>query len=317
MTQTKAARDLIQGDCVLVPDPVTIESVEWMTKNGNAAMMLGRGRKSAMALRLRFVGDPQEHFAHPADEFRTSQPIRAADYPYRFPDHWLNHERDPDMLFTRLHSYYVGRVVEILSSAKAKTVLDVGCGDGWASGQMADAGLDVVGIDWSASAVRHACALAPKARFFVADVGDKSFTAKFPDKFDAVTLIEVLEHIPPADCIPALRSIVAPLKIGGSLILTTPSTNFVNNNPHHYQHFTESALREIVAEVGGLEVASIEGYGNAEAERVHYRRARWIDNRYYCIKPALRYLLDRTGRALTKTSLDQCHGLIMTVKRVE
>lgn len=243
--------------------------------------------------------------------------LTAEDYAYLLPDHWIMHSRSPDDLFTRLHGYYVGRVVEIIKSLNAKTVLEVGCGDGWASGKMADACLDVVGIDWSAKAIGYASILVPNARFHIADVRDKSFLSRFPGGFDAAALIEVLEHIPPKDCVPALRAITAVLKPGALFVLTTPSINFPNNSPLHYRHFTPDILQKLVAEAGGLDVVEIEGYGDVVAERAFYRRSRLLDNRYFQVKP-LRRLLVRNFHQRTRlgpTPLDRCHGLIMTMRR--
>jgi len=48
---------------------------------------------------------------------------------------------------------------------------------------------------------------------------------------------------------------------------TTPSTNFPNNTPLHYRHFTPETLRTLVAETGGLDIIYLEGYGDIAAER--------------------------------------------------
>src|SRR5437762_2786923 len=103
----------------------------------------------------------------------SSEPT-ASDYDatYLLPDHWIMHDRDPDGMFSRMHAYYAGRVIDILKSRGAKSVLEVGCGDGWISGQMANAGLDVVGIDWSSNAIQFATMRARNARFYVGDVRD-------------------------------------------------------------------------------------------------------------------------------------------------
>ena len=236
---------------------------------------------------------------------------------YLLPDHWILHEREPDEMFTRLHGYYVNRVVEIIKQSGAKTVLEVGCGDGWACGQMVKAGLEVVGIDWSKNAIAYAAIRVPDARFLNADVRDIALAENFPDKFDAIALIEVIEHIPPDDCVFALRNITEHLKDGATFVLTTPSTNFVNNNPQHYRHFTEGVLREIVSQVGGLTVVDVEGYGDVVAERALWRRARWIDNRFYRIKPVHKALLHKLNslNAVRPTPLDRCHGLIVKMLR--
>ena len=242
--------------------------------------------------------------------------LTAADYDdaYLLPDHWIMHDRDSEGMFTRLHGYYVNRVVHIIQQSGASAVLEVGCGDGWACSQMAKAGLNVTGIDWSKNAVAYASIREPQATFICGDVRDLSI---FPGRFDAIAFIEVIEHIPPEDCVAALRNIVQHLRDGGTFVLTTPSTNFINDNPQHYRHFTEAILRDIVGEVGGLEVETIEGYGDVRIEAAHWRKMRWVDNRYFQIKPLYAAFSRTFNEANTAgpTSLERCHGLIVTMRK--
>lgn len=236
--------------------------------------------------------------------------LAAADYEYHLPDHWVAHAQVPHSQFARLHSYYVGRVVDLIKESGAKTVLEVGCGDGWNVGQMVEQGLEVVGCDWSVNGIAYARLLVPGARFHQGDVRDPDFNAEFGGKFDAVALIEVIEHIPPKDAVDALRNIVSPLKQGGTFVLTTPSVNLVNDNPQHYRHFTEELLREIITEVGGLTLDSVEGYGDVDEERAYWRKARLVDNSLFTIKPLARRLSARR-RIEVKSPMDRCHGLIL------
>jgi 2-polyprenyl-3-methyl-5-hydroxy-6-metoxy-1,4-benzoquinol methylase len=236
---------------------------------------------------------------------------------YKLPDHWVLHELKQDDPFTLLHGAYVHRAIEIIKKSGAKTVLEVGCGDGWNCGEMVKAGLHVVGIDWSINGIAYATALVPGAKFMRADVTSQEFTSKFPDKFDAVALIEVIEHIPPNDCAAAIRNVIEPLRKGGVFVLTTPSENFPNDNPLHYQHFTEQKLRNLMQEAGGLKVISVEGYGDIEAEAKHWRSMRWADNRLYSIKPLQRHLAQRFKQIpKTEIPLSRSHGIIVTATKM-
>lgn len=236
--------------------------------------------------------------------------------PYLLPDHWVLHKTKPDDTFTVLHSAYISWVVSILKAAKVKTVLEVGCGDGWACNEMVKAGLKVVGTDFIQNAITYASTLVPGAEFICGDLASEEFKMRFPDKFDAIAMIEVLEHIPPIECVSALRNIIEPLKSGGLFVLTTPSENFPNDNIHHYQHFTENKLSDLVKQAGDLEILSIEGYGDVEIERSHWNKMRWFDNRYYSIKPGIRMLNRRFADAkLIKTPLSRSHGLVAVMRK--
>lgn len=231
---------------------------------------------------------------------------------YRFPDHWL---LSKEGLFPIRHAAYVRRAVEMVRESGAESVLEVGCGDGWNCGQLVESGLRVAGIDRSENGIAHARRLVPAADFEVCDCRDSTYRARFPEPFDAVILVEVIEHIPPEDCPAVLENIAACLRSGGILVLTTPSTNVANSNPQHYRHFDAQALRDLVAPVEGLSLERVEGYGDARFERRHYRRARWVDNRLFRVKPVLRWLEQRYHRHVTQTPLARCSGLIALIRK--
>jgi 2-polyprenyl-3-methyl-5-hydroxy-6-metoxy-1,4-benzoquinol methylase len=216
----------------------------------------------------------------------------------------------PDMPFLKLHSYYVRRVVHILIEAGARKVLEAGCGDGWNVAQMAASGLDVVGVDWSKNAIAYGTTLVPQARFYCGDVTDELLTKQFPNKFDAVAMVEVIEHIPPSDCVAALRNITSRLRTGGTLVMTTPHVNFPNNNPEHYRHFTPQLLSEMVEQVEGIKVTAVEGYGDVDADRAYWRKRRFVDNKLFTIKPLADRLAHRHDYT-QPTPFDRCHGLIL------
>jgi hypothetical protein len=64
-------------------------------------------------------------------------------------------------------------------------------------------------------------------------------------EYYVVTLLEVIEHLPPAS-LPAFLTVVKGLLgPGGRLILTTPHTN-VALDPKHYLHFNQAGLRKLL-----------------------------------------------------------------------
>lgn len=190
----------------------------------------------------------------------------------------------------------------------------MGCGDGWNCGQLAKAGLNVVGVDWSRNGIGYASMLVPSAQFYCGDLRDPEFLRRFPDPFEAAIFVEVLEHIPPEDCVEALRNISALLKKGGLLVLT--SVNLPNTNPQHYRHFDVQTLRELIAEVGDLRINAIEGYGDVAYETRMYKKMRWFQNRYYTLKPILRKFPDGYKRHCINSPLDRCAGFILRIEKL-
>jgi 2-polyprenyl-3-methyl-5-hydroxy-6-metoxy-1,4-benzoquinol methylase len=246
-------------------------------------------------------------------------PVEAYDYkiPDNWRDHWLIDPENPRHHGEITHLVYVDRVVEIVKESGSRSVLDIGCGDGFNSGRLIEAGIEqVVGVDWSPNAIRYATMLVPKARFHCGDARDASFQAEFPDPFDAAILVEVIEHIPPKDCVDVIRNITQQIKVGGLFVLTTPSVNWPNTHPQHYRHFDEKSLREMVAEAGGLAITAIEGYGDAVYEQRTYRWLRFFSNRYYEIKPIKRWAWGEKYKSRCKSSsIDVCSGFIVTMRR--
>ena len=100
-------------------------------------------------------------------------------------------------------------------------VLDVGCGPGTLAGNFAD-GHDWVGTDLSARQIAYARRAygATGARFYRATPANVP-----PDEgpFDAVTMIELIEHLEPAVVDATIAESLERLRPGGKLVITTPN----------------------------------------------------------------------------------------------
>jgi 2-polyprenyl-3-methyl-5-hydroxy-6-metoxy-1,4-benzoquinol methylase len=98
-------------------------------------------------------------------------------------------------------------------------VLDVGCGEGWFTAALAEAGREAVGIDVAEEPLRRAREREPGL-----DLRCVSAEGEWPLQdvsFDAVWAGEVIEHV--ADTAGWLSEVRRVLRSGGALVLSTPA----------------------------------------------------------------------------------------------
>jgi 2-polyprenyl-6-hydroxyphenyl methylase/3-demethylubiquinone-9 3-methyltransferase len=148
-------------------------------------------------------------------------------------------------------------------------VLDVGCGSGWFSAALSEAGFSVTGVDVAAEALRRARARARGVEFVHAREGDAlPFEAA---SFGAAWLGEVLEHV--QDGIALLEEVARVLEPGGVLIASTPDHPFAlrarfalsraaferhfDPRSDHVRFFTAASLRGLLEACGFEDVAVV------------------------------------------------------------
>lgn len=112
---------------------------------------------------------------------------------------------------------------------RGKRILDVGCGGGLLSEGMAVRGAEVIGIDLSEKplgvAKLHLLESGQKVDYRKISV--EQLAEEMPGAFDAVTCLEMLEHVPdPASIVAACARLVKP---GGQAFFST-----INRNPKAY-----------------------------------------------------------------------------------
>jgi 2-polyprenyl-6-hydroxyphenyl methylase / 3-demethylubiquinone-9 3-methyltransferase len=138
---------------------------------------------------------------------------------------------DPEGEFRPLHEINPLRLDWIAQHAalEGSKVLDVGCGGGILAEAMARRGAQVTGIDLSDKALRVAQLHLLESRLEVQyeNVSVENYAAAHAGKFDVITCMELLEHVPePAAMVAACARLVRP---GGQVFFST-----INRNPKSY-----------------------------------------------------------------------------------
>ena len=119
-------------------------------------------------------------------------------------------------LYDNKHDFvfkYGEDVVKLLAPAKGERILDVGCGTGYLTHLIAQAGARVTGIDNSASMIERAQAAYPDLDFRIMSATD----FHFPTPFDAVFSNAALHWV--LDKESAVDRIAQALRPGGRLVL--------------------------------------------------------------------------------------------------
>jgi 2-polyprenyl-6-hydroxyphenyl methylase/3-demethylubiquinone-9 3-methyltransferase len=207
---------------------------------------------------------------------------------------WWDRESD----FRPLHEINPLRVDYILQQAAGldgKDVVDIGCGGGILAEALAQKGARVTGIDMAELSLQvaklhlHESGLEVDYQLTTAE----AFAEANPGRFDIVTCLEMLEHVP--DPAAVIDAAVRLLKPGGLLFLST-----INRNPksfalgiigaeyllgllargtHQYRRFIKPSEMAARLRANGMRVRDITGMTYNPLTR-HYALARDIDVNY-------------------------------------
>jgi len=184
---------------------------------------------------------------------------------------------DPDSEFKPLHDInplrldYIGRAATL----SGKEVLDVGCGGGILSESMAVRGARVTGIDMGEKPLQiaelHTLESGVSVDYRRIPVED--LAAESPARFDIVTCMEMLEHVPePASVVAACARLVKP---GGFVFFSTLNRNLKSyllaiigaeyilgmlpRGTHDYGRFIKPSELEAWVRAAGMHACDITG----------------------------------------------------------
>ena len=138
---------------------------------------------------------------------------------------------DANSEFKPLHDINPLRLdwIEDAIGLRGKRILDVGCGGGLLSEGMAVRGAEVTGIDLSEKplGVARLHLLESGQKVDYRKISVERLAEEMPGAFDAITCLEMLEHVPdPASIVSACARLVKP---GGQVFFST-----INRNPKAY-----------------------------------------------------------------------------------
>lgn len=156
--------------------------------------------------------------------------------------------------------------------AKGKTVLEIGCGDGYGSAYLAEAAEKVTGIDYEEAVIYQAQNKYKGAnlKFVQMDAANLQFADKF---FDIVCSFQVVEHIAEDRLLRYLSEARRVLKDDGKFYLSTLNAEHAvkspltyKKHPAHCKEFNRQEFKDLLSKV----FADVEAYGLQLTPKHHF-----------------------------------------------
>lgn len=156
----------------------------------------------------------------------------------------------PGQVNNDLWSEHVARYALAARFARGRRVLDLGCGTGYGTADLAKVASSAMGLDLAPEAIAYAARHFPSARFLTGSANAVPFVTA---SFDLVTAFEVIEHL--HDWRALLSEARRVLESNGLLIVSTPNKRYYAEaransgpNPFHQHEFEFSEFRLALGE---------------------------------------------------------------------
>ena len=156
----------------------------------------------------------------------------------------------PGQVSDDLWAEHVARYAFASRFASQKRVLDLGCGTGYGTADLARTASSAVGIDLAPEAIAYAVSHFSSARFLQCSASAMPFP---PASFDLAIAFEVIEHLPDwRNLLEEARRVLGPR---GLLIVSTPNKRYYSEsraaagpNPFHAHEFEFAEFRGALGE---------------------------------------------------------------------
>ena len=185
---------------------------------------------------------------------------------------------DTESEFRPLHQINPLRLtwIDDIVPLAGKRVLDIGCGGGILADAMARKGAEVLGIDLAGKALKVAQLHALEAQTHgvrYREVSAETRAAEQPERYDVVTCMEMLEHVPDPSSV--VRACAALVKPGGHVFFSTINRNakafvfaivgaeyilnLLPRGTHEFAKFIKPSELAAYARAAGLDLAHTRG----------------------------------------------------------